>query len=91
MVHVEKLFKGSIKSNHIGHVHSFEIYAHMCKANERKALTLPTYNISSKKSRQQICHVDEQASTYTHSHTHDFWQKLFLAIQTECYIVLETK
>lgn len=66
-------------------------YAHMCKANERKALTLPTYNISSKKSRQQICHVDEQASTYTHSHTHDFWQKLFLAIQTECYIVLETK
>lgn len=42
-------------------------YAHMCKANERKALTLPTYNISSKKSRQQICHVDEQASTYTHS------------------------
>lgn len=75
LVHVEKLFKGSINSTILSHW-SRSLFWNILplththvqsQEKRRKAFTSPTYNISSKKSRQQICHVDEQTSTHTQS------------------------
>lgn len=105
MAHVKTLFKGSINSIlysfDIGHVHYFEIYklahTHTCTKSAKSSsyFTNLLRYVSSKKSRQQICHVDEQTDTHVRTHTylqiHITFAKSFLAICTDCYIVLKIK